>query len=81
MTSVACTVLPGPVQANGSNAEPLTRLTVTLNEQLLTVTLNEQLWLPMLLAQVTVVTPRLKVEPDAGEQVIVPQLPVGTGKL
>ena len=65
-------MLPGPVQARGSNADPLTRLTVTL---------NEQLWLPMLLAQVTVVTPRLKVEPDAGEQVIVPQLPVGTGKL
>jgi hypothetical protein len=33
----------------------------------------------MLLEQLTVVTPTLKVEPEAGEQVIVPQLPFGVG--
>jgi hypothetical protein len=33
----------------------------------------------MLLTHVTVVTPSGKLDPDGGEQVIVPQLPVGVG--
>ena len=63
-------VLLGPVQASGSLSEPPTRLTVTR---------KAQVWLPMLLEQVTVVTPTLKLEPDGGVQVIVPQLPFGVG--
>ena len=33
----------------------------------------------MLLLQVTVVVPTLKLEPEAGVQVIVPQIPFGEG--
>jgi hypothetical protein len=33
----------------------------------------------MLLAQLTVVVPTLNVEPEAGEHVIVPQLPFAVG--
>jgi hypothetical protein len=44
----------------------------------LTFTVNVQPG-PALLVQVTVVVPTGKNEPDAGEQVMVPQVPVGVG--
>jgi hypothetical protein len=44
----------------------------------LTVTVNEQLG-PAVVVHVTVVVPRLKVEPEAGVQETVPQLPVVVG--
>lgn len=44
----------------------------------LTVTVNEQLG-PAVVVQVTVVVPFGKKEPEAGEQVIVPQLPEAVG--
>ena len=54
--------MPGPVQASGSNADPLTRLTVT-------VKLHEaELFAPSVAVQVTVVTPTLKLLPEAGVQ-------------
>ena len=43
-----------------------------------TVTVKVQVG-PAVLVQVTVVVPTGKNEPDAGEQLIVPQLPLGVG--
>lgn len=63
MTSVAETVLPGPVQASGSPTEPRTLPTVT-------VKLHEAgLFAASLTEHVTVVTPTLKLLPEGGTQV------------
>lgn len=66
MTSVAVTVLPGPVQASGSLIEVPTRSTVI-------VKLHEAVLLAAsATVQVTVVTPMGKLLPEAGAQTGVP---------
>jgi hypothetical protein len=64
------TKLPGPVHTSGSATEKLTRLTVTRKLHVCE---------PTLLVQVTVVVPTGKLVPEAGLQVIVPQLPLDVG--
>ena len=65
------TLSPGPAHASGSSK-------VAPNVSLLTVTVKLQLG-PAVELQVTVVVPTLKLPPEAGVQVTVPQLPVVVG--
>lgn len=62
---------PGPLQASGSDTE-------APSDNLLTVTLKLQLG-PAFVEQVTVVVPTAKLEPEAGVQVTVPQVPTVVG--
>src|SRR5205085_9389593 len=66
------TVLVTPGHCGGATVATLAGQIISGASSSLIVTVNEQVG-PSGLAQVTVVVPTEKTEPDAGEQVIVPQ--------